>query len=60
MSTAYVQRYMAIANTNEFGLVSGKQYLVENPSIGMADVYDMDGNYLKSCRIDSFDHWTQI
>lgn len=49
-------KYHGIANTNEFGLISGKEYIIENTGLGLVYVYDINENYLTSCRSDSFNH----
>jgi hypothetical protein len=55
-----MNKYHAIANTNEFGLTKGKQYIVETGGIGTVYVYDVQGNYITYCRMDSFDNYKLI
>lgn len=53
-------KYMAIANTNEKGLVKGEKYIVESNNNGTVNVYTININYLMVCRVDSFDNWIPI
>ncbi len=53
-------KYHAIANTKEFGLARGAQYIIENTGHGSVYVYDLNGIYLMRCRKDSFDNWKEI
>lgn len=50
-----MEKYKARANTNEFGLIRGNKYILENPKTGSVYVYDTKGRYLTYCRKDSFD-----
>lgn len=53
-------KYSAIANTNENGLIRGKEYIVESNSNGTVNVYNTEGVYLMLHRLDSFDNWALI
>jgi hypothetical protein len=55
-----MNRFTAVANTNENGLTYGKEYIVKSNYNGTVDVYDMIGNYLMIHRTDSFDNWHKI
>ena len=58
-------RYYAVANRGakiEFQLEVGKKYILKTSqkSFGMAEVYDLDGNFIKCAQTDDFDHWEKI
>ena len=58
-------RYYATATeyaTMEFGLITGQKYIVESSykHCGMADVYDLDGNFIKTAQIDDFTNYQRI
>lgn len=55
-----IDKYTAVANTNENGLVKGKKYIIESKHTGTVDVYDTNGNYLLWHRADNFDNWVVI
>lgn len=40
-----------------FGLVCGKEYVLERTNNGTWSVYDTDGSYVKECRTDCFDDY---
>jgi hypothetical protein len=56
----FMNKYTAIANTNEFGLTRGSKYMLENPKTGSVYVHNSKGEYLTYCRKDSFDNWKLI
>ncbi|EXG87900.1 hypothetical protein K413DRAFT_4802 [Clostridium sp. ASBs410] len=55
-----MDKYRAVANTNEFGLIKGTKYIIENPMTGSVYVYSLTGKYLTCCRKDSFDSWKSV
>ena len=40
-----MEKYKATANTNEFGLIKGAKYILENPKTGSVYVYSSKGKY---------------
>jgi len=50
-------KYIAIANTNEKGLIKGRKYIIKSNYNGTVNVYDTNENYLMIHRTDSFDNW---
>lgn len=52
--------YIAIANTNENGLIKGEEYIIIDNHNGNVDVYDQNMNFLMSCRADNFDRWYEL
>jgi predicted ATP-grasp superfamily ATP-dependent carboligase len=54
------KKYYAVANTSEYGLTKGKEYIIETSGIGSVYVYGINGDYLTHCRKDSFDNWKLI
>jgi hypothetical protein len=54
------EKYCAISNTNDCGLIKGNQYIVEKSNTGSVYVYDMQGNYITLCRNDRFDNWSVL
>lgn len=55
-----VDKYKAVANTNENGLIKGESYIIENDHTGIVDVYSVTGTYLMQHRKDNFDNWVHM
>lgn len=55
-----MDRKYGIANTNEFGLKEGQKYIIESTHTGSANVYNLKGDYLTYCRLDSFNAISNI
>jgi len=58
-------RYFATATryaTMEFGLITGQKYIVESSQkhCGTVDVYDLDGNFIKTAQSDDFTDYQPI
>lgn len=58
-------RFYGVANRGaeiEFHLVAGQKYILETSqkNCGMAEVYDLNGNYLKDAQTDDFDNWVRV
>jgi hypothetical protein len=43
MEVLVMDKYRAVANTNEFGLIKGTKYIIENPMTGSVYVYSLTG-----------------
>ncbi|MEG0898404.1 MAG: hypothetical protein RSF40_01660 [Oscillospiraceae bacterium] len=57
------EKYYAVANwfgKIEAQLIMGQKYIVQSCKNGMAEVYDLDGTYLKQTRVDNLDNWVAI
>lgn len=55
-----MDEYIAIANTNENGLVKGEEYIIRSNHNGNVQVYNQNMDYLMSCRPDNFDRWYRL
>lgn len=54
------KEYIAIANTNENGLIKGEEYIIVSNHNRKVDVYDQNMNFLMSCQADNFDRWYEL
>jgi hypothetical protein len=54
------KEYIAIANTNENGLIKGEEYIIINNGNSTVDVYNQNMDYLMTTRKDNFDRWYEL
>jgi len=58
-------RYYAIATKYakiEYNLTTGQKYILETSqkSCGTVEVYDLEGNFLKTAQLDDFENYIRI